>query len=144
MFRLRWEIQPAAGGGRVVIAAPYVHTAVGVGVGLGLPEAWLREVLRFAPAPGCDAPGQGAQTGPRAGGRRAGARLRRVLCRGARRVARRVQAAGGAGHGTMGWLAETAALDRGATPRRLVESLAGYEQPAGSAAPVARADSQRT
>ena len=49
VFRLRWEIEPAVAEGRVVIAAPYVHTATAVGVGLGLPEAWLREVLRRAP-----------------------------------------------------------------------------------------------
>jgi len=49
-FRLRWEIEPALAEGRTVIAAPYVNTATGVGVGLGLPEAWLREVLRSAPA----------------------------------------------------------------------------------------------
>lgn len=51
VFRLRWEIAPALAEGRVVIAAPYVDTAMAVGVGLGLPEAWLRDVLRFAPAP---------------------------------------------------------------------------------------------
>ena len=48
VFRLRWEIRPALTEGRVVIAAPYVHTATAVGVGLGLPETWLREVLRVA------------------------------------------------------------------------------------------------
>jgi hypothetical protein len=51
VFRLRWEIQPAVAAGRVVIAAPYLQTAVAVGIGLGLPEAWLREILAFAPAP---------------------------------------------------------------------------------------------
>ena len=51
MFRLKWEIRPALAAGHVVIAAPYVETAVAVGVGVGLPEAWVREVLRFADAP---------------------------------------------------------------------------------------------
>jgi hypothetical protein len=50
-FRLRWAIAPALAEGRVVIAAPYVETAIAVGVGLGLPDAWAREVLRFATAP---------------------------------------------------------------------------------------------
>lgn len=51
MFRLRWEIRPALAGGHIVIAAPYVDTAVAVGVGLGLPEPWLRDLLRFADRP---------------------------------------------------------------------------------------------
>jgi hypothetical protein len=51
VFRLRWQIQPALAEGRVVIAAPYVHTAVAVGVGFGLTETWVREVLRVAPEP---------------------------------------------------------------------------------------------
>jgi hypothetical protein len=51
MFRLKWEIRPALAAGQVVIAAPYVATAVAVGVGIGLPEAWMREVLRIAEAP---------------------------------------------------------------------------------------------
>lgn len=50
VFRLRWEIQPALAEGHVVIAAPYVHSAIAVGIGLGLTENWVREVLRFAPA----------------------------------------------------------------------------------------------
>lgn len=49
-FRLRWEINAALEGGAVVIAAPYVETAIAFGVGCGLPEQWLRELLRFAPA----------------------------------------------------------------------------------------------
>jgi Thymidylate kinase len=51
VFRIRWEIQPALAEGLVVIAAPYVHTAVAVGLALGQPEAWLQDVLRFAPTP---------------------------------------------------------------------------------------------
>lgn len=49
-FRLRWEIRAALDAGGVVIAAPYVETAVAFGAGCGLPEQWLRELLRLAPA----------------------------------------------------------------------------------------------
>ena len=49
-FRLRWEIGAALASGAVVIAAPYVETAIAFGAGCGLPEQWLRELLRFAPA----------------------------------------------------------------------------------------------
>jgi len=48
-FRLRWEIRTALDSGSVVIAAPYVETAVAFGSSCGLPEQWLRELLRFAP-----------------------------------------------------------------------------------------------
>jgi len=48
-FRLRWEIRTALAAGEVVIAAPYVETAVAFGTGCGLPQQWLRELLRFAP-----------------------------------------------------------------------------------------------
>ena len=50
-FRLRWEIRTAIETGGVVIAAPYVETAVAFGSACGLPAHWLRELLRFAPAP---------------------------------------------------------------------------------------------
>ena len=50
-FRLRWEIRTAIETGGVVIAAPYVETAVAFASACGLPESWLRELLRFAPAP---------------------------------------------------------------------------------------------
>lgn len=49
-FRLRWEIRAALDADGVVIAAPYVETAIAFGVGCGLPEQWLRELLRMAPA----------------------------------------------------------------------------------------------
>jgi hypothetical protein len=49
-FRLRWEIRPALAEGHIVIAAPYLDTATAIGVGLGLPDAWVRDVLRFADA----------------------------------------------------------------------------------------------
>jgi hypothetical protein len=48
-FRLRWEVRPALESGSVVIAAPYVETAIAFGGSCGLPEQWLRELLRFAP-----------------------------------------------------------------------------------------------
>jgi hypothetical protein len=50
-FRLRWEVRPVLERGGVVIAAPYVETAVAFGAAAGLGEEWLREVLRFAPEP---------------------------------------------------------------------------------------------
>ena len=50
-FRLRWEIRTAIETGGVVIAAPSFETAVAFGSACGLPESWLRELLRFAPAP---------------------------------------------------------------------------------------------
>jgi thymidylate kinase len=50
-FRLRWDILPALDQGHVVIAAPYVATAVAFGVATGLPAEWLRTLFRFAPVP---------------------------------------------------------------------------------------------
>lgn len=50
-FRLRWEIRPVLDAGGVVIAAPYVDTAVAFGAACGLDEKWIRELLRFAPKP---------------------------------------------------------------------------------------------
>jgi hypothetical protein len=49
-FRLRWEIRPILEAGGVVIAAPYVDTAVAFGASCGLGDDWLRDLLRFAPA----------------------------------------------------------------------------------------------
>ena len=51
MFRLRWEIEPAVNEGRTVVAAPYVETAVAVGVAMGLSKDWLLELFSFAPKP---------------------------------------------------------------------------------------------
>ena len=51
-FRLRWEIRPVLESGGIVIAAPYTETAVAFGLAAGLDEAWIRELLRFAPKPG--------------------------------------------------------------------------------------------
>jgi thymidylate kinase len=50
-FRIRWEIMPALEQGDVVIAAPYVTTAVAFGVATGLSREWLSTLFRFAPAP---------------------------------------------------------------------------------------------
>jgi hypothetical protein len=50
-FRLRWEIRPVLESGGIVVAAPYTETAIAFGAAAGLEEAWLRELLRFAPAP---------------------------------------------------------------------------------------------
>jgi hypothetical protein len=48
-FRLRWEIRPVLEAGGVVIAAPYVETAVSFGTICGLDEEWLRTLMRFSP-----------------------------------------------------------------------------------------------
>lgn len=50
-FRLRWEIRPALAKGRVVIAIPYIDTAMAFGRAAGLPTDWVRNLFRFAPAP---------------------------------------------------------------------------------------------
>lgn len=49
-FRIRWQIAPALAEGYLVIAAPYVTTAVAFGRATGLSEAWLATLFRFAPA----------------------------------------------------------------------------------------------
>jgi len=50
-FRLRWQIRPALEQGHVVVAAPYVESAIAFGEAAGLPRKWLVELFRFAPAP---------------------------------------------------------------------------------------------
>lgn len=50
-FRLRWEIVPVLQNGGVVIAAPYVTTAVTFGLACGLSREWLVTLFRFAPRP---------------------------------------------------------------------------------------------
>jgi hypothetical protein len=50
-FRLRWEIQPALANGQIVIAAPYLETAIAFGEAAGLPPKWMDELFRFAPRP---------------------------------------------------------------------------------------------
>jgi hypothetical protein len=51
-FRLRWEITPTLAEGRIVVAAPYVDTAVAFGRAAGLSPAWLSNLFQFAPRPG--------------------------------------------------------------------------------------------
>ena len=50
-FRLRWEIQPALDHGTVVVAAPYVTTAITFGLASGFSSEWLCTLFRFAPTP---------------------------------------------------------------------------------------------
>jgi hypothetical protein len=141
VFRLRWEIQPALAEGRVVIAAPYVETAIGIGVALALPEAWLHEVFRFAPAADLTQlarerkPGRGWRPHASRGFGEFSAMVLANSAAGFKRRAARDRA--------MEWLAET--LEPRVTRRKaLVASLTGYEHPAGKAEPSARAASQRT
>jgi len=49
-FRLRWEIRPVLESGGVIIAAPYIETALAFGSSCGLDDDWIRQLLRFAPA----------------------------------------------------------------------------------------------
>ena len=51
LFRLRWEIEPALKLGQVVVAAPYVQSAIAIGTAAGLPRRWLNELFSFAPKP---------------------------------------------------------------------------------------------
>lgn len=48
-FRLRWEIIPALAAGRLVVAAPYVDTAIAFGRASGIETDWLLDMLSFAP-----------------------------------------------------------------------------------------------
>lgn len=48
-FRLRWQIRPALEAGQAVVAAPYVQSAMALGIAAGLPKRWLIELFRFAP-----------------------------------------------------------------------------------------------
>ena len=50
-FRLRWQIKPALAEGRLLIAAPYVDTAVALGRAAGIERQWLRDLFSFTPAP---------------------------------------------------------------------------------------------
>lgn len=49
-FRLRWEIRPVLEAGGVIVAAPYIDTAVTFGAICGLDEEWLRRLMGFSPA----------------------------------------------------------------------------------------------
>lgn len=50
-YRVNSEVRPALEAGRLVIAAPYVETAIAFGHAAGLDEAWVAEVMAFAPTP---------------------------------------------------------------------------------------------
>ncbi len=50
-FRLRWEILPALDEGMVVVAAPYVESAIAFGRAAEVPRGWLVELFRFAAQP---------------------------------------------------------------------------------------------
>ena len=49
-FRLRWEIHPALAKGRIVIAAPYIETAVAFGRAAGLAGRLGQQSVRLRPA----------------------------------------------------------------------------------------------
>jgi hypothetical protein len=51
-FRLRWEIKPALDEGLIVIAVPYVDTAIAFGRAAGLEAEWLADTFSFAPKAG--------------------------------------------------------------------------------------------
>ena len=51
-FRLRWEIKPALEEGLVVVAVPYVDTAIAFGRAAGIDANWLADTFSFAPKPG--------------------------------------------------------------------------------------------
>ena len=51
-FRLRWEIKPALEEGLLVVAVPYVDTAIAFGRAAGLDGSWLTDMFSFAPRPG--------------------------------------------------------------------------------------------
>jgi hypothetical protein len=51
-FRLRWEIKPALDEGLVVVAVPYVDTAIAFGWAAGIDPGWLSDMFSFAPRPG--------------------------------------------------------------------------------------------
>ena len=51
-FRLRWEIKPALDEGLLVVAVPYIETAIAFGRAAGLDAAWLSDVFGFAPRAG--------------------------------------------------------------------------------------------
>src|SRR5262249_18329696 len=56
-FGRRSPIPPGLGNlagleeGQLVVAIPYVETGIAFGLANGIPEKWLYEVFRFAPAP---------------------------------------------------------------------------------------------
>ena len=50
-FRLRWEIRPKLAENRIVVAAPYLDTAIAFGRAAGLRSTWLTALFRFALRP---------------------------------------------------------------------------------------------
>ncbi len=55
-FRLRWEIRPVLEAGGVVVAAPYIETAIAFGASCGLSEEWTAAAAALcAGAPTCAA-----------------------------------------------------------------------------------------
>ena len=50
-FRVRWEIMPSLQQSMIVVAAPYVATAITFGLASGLSSEWLGTLFRFAPLP---------------------------------------------------------------------------------------------
>jgi hypothetical protein len=48
-FRLKWEIRPALAEGRMVLAVPYVQTAVALGRAAGVDRRWVQALFAFAP-----------------------------------------------------------------------------------------------
>lgn len=50
-YRLRWDVSPALGAGRLVVVVPWVDTAVALGRAAGIEEEWLANVFGFAPLP---------------------------------------------------------------------------------------------
>lgn len=50
-FRLRWQIHPALEEGQSVVAAPYIHSAMALGIAAGLSKGWLTALFHFAPKP---------------------------------------------------------------------------------------------
>ena len=62
-FRLRWEIRPVLEAGGIVVASPYIESAVAFGTACGLEENWIRDLLRFAPKPSVRARAEERKTG---------------------------------------------------------------------------------
>jgi hypothetical protein len=51
-FRLRWEIKPALEEGLVIVAVPYIDTAIAFGRAAGIEASWLVDTFSFAPKAG--------------------------------------------------------------------------------------------
>ena len=145
VFRLRWEIQPGPGRGpRGDCRALRRRRRWASASGLALPEAWLREVLRFAPAADADTAGAGSAN-PGAVGSRGIARGFGEFSRGGARPAPlRVASGGPRGARAMKWLAETPRAESDAGARRSWRAWPATSTPPARPNPSARAASQRT